>query len=81
MFKDYNVSDMIKIWKEMKQVLINVENLKPELYENHLFIDTCKMARTLDRKVNCSWSIKRLTQEHDDWAREITNTVLALILK
>jgi hypothetical protein len=76
MFKDYNVSDMIKIWKEMKQVLINVENLKPELYENHLFIDTCKMARTLDRKVNCSWSIKRLTQEHDDWAKEITNTVL-----
>jgi hypothetical protein len=76
MFKDYNTIDMMKIWKEMKQVLINVENLKPELFGSHLFIDTCKMARTLDRKVNCSWGIKRLTQEHDDWAREITNTVL-----
>ena len=76
MFKDYNMVDVMKIWKEMKQVLLNVENLKPELCQHHLFIDTCKMARTLDKKVNCSWSIKRLTQEHDDWAKEITNTVL-----
>jgi len=76
MFKDYNMVDVVKIWKEMKQVLLNIENLKPELFQSHLFIDTCKMARTLDKKVNCSWSVKRLTQEHDDWAREITNTVL-----
>jgi hypothetical protein len=76
LFKDYNNNDMMKIWKEMKQVLINVENLKPELFGSHLFIDTCKMARTLDKKVNCSWSLKRLKQEHDDWAKEITNTVL-----
>jgi hypothetical protein len=75
-FKDYSTADTMKIWKEMKQVLINVENLKPELFGSHLFIDTCKMARTLDKKVNCSWSLKRLKQEHDDWAREITNTVL-----
>jgi hypothetical protein len=76
MFKDYNMIDILKIWKEMKQVLLNPENLKPELCQHHLFIDTCKMARTLDKKVNCAWSIKRLTQEHDDWAKEITNTVL-----
>ena len=76
MFKDYNTTDMMKIWKEMKQVLINIENLKPEISQHHLFIDTCKMARTLDKKVNCSWSQKRLTQEHDDCSKEITNTVL-----
>lgn len=76
MFKDYNMIDVVKIWKEMKQVLLNIENLKPELFQHHLFIDTCKMARTLDKKVNCSWGVKRLTQEHDDWAKEITNTVL-----
>lgn len=75
-FKDYQNTDMMKIWKEMKQVLLNVENLKPELFEHHLFIDTCKMARTLDKKVNCSWGLKRLVQEHDDWSKEITNTVL-----
>lgn len=75
-FKDYNMIDILKIWKEMKQVLVNPENLKPEVLQSHLFIDTCKMARTLDRKVNCAWSLKRLTQEHDDWAKEITNTVL-----
>jgi hypothetical protein len=75
-FKDYQNTDMMKIWKEMKQVLLNVENLKPELFGHHLFMDTCKMARTLDKKVNCSWSVKRLVQEHDDWSKEITNTVL-----
>lgn len=75
-FKDYNTGDMFKIWKEMKQVLINIENLKPDLMSHHMFVDTCKMARTLDRKVNCSWSTKRLEQMHNDWSKEITNTVL-----
>ena len=75
-FKDYNTKDMFKIWKEMKQVLINIESLKPELMSHHMFIDTCKMARTLDMKVNCSWSAKRLEQMHNDWSKEITNTVL-----
>ena len=75
-FKDYNPVDMFKIWKEMKQVLLNVENLKPDLMSHHMFVDTCKMARTLDKKVNCSWSAKRLEQMHNDWSKEITNTVL-----
>lgn len=75
-FKDYQTTDMFKIWKEMKQVLLNIENLKPELISHHMFIDTCKMARTLDKKVNCSWSTKRLEQMHNDWSKEITNTVL-----
>lgn len=76
MFKDYSSHDSIKIWKEMKDVLINVENLKPELFRSHIFMDTCKMARTLDKKVNCSWGEKRLKLEHDEWSKEITNTVL-----
>ena len=75
-FKDYTTNDMFKVWKEMKQVLLNIENLKPELMSHHMFVDTCKMARTLDMKVNCSWSAKRLEQMHNDWSKEITNTVL-----
>ena len=75
-FKDYSSTDTMKIWKEMQDVLINPENLKSEVFQHHLFRDTCLMARTLDKKINCSWSLKRLTQEHDNWSREITNTVL-----
>lgn len=75
-FREYTTKDMFKVWKEMKQVLLNIENLKPEFMSHHMFIDTCKMARTLDRKVNCSWSTKRLEQMHNDWSKEITNTVL-----
>mgnify|MGYP000895386789 FL=1 len=33
------------------------------------------MAKTLNKKVNCSWSAKRLKLEHDTWAREITDVV------
>lgn len=75
-FKEYNNSDMFKIWKEMRQVLINVENLKLSLMSHHAFKDTCMMARTLGYKVNCSWSVKRLTIMHDKWSKEIANTVL-----
>lgn len=76
LFKGYAAHDIYKIWKEMKGSLINFENAKPELLGNYLFMDTCKMARTLEKKVNCKWSLKRLEQEHDDWSKEITNTVL-----
>jgi ABC-type oligopeptide transport system ATPase subunit len=31
------------------------------------------MAKTLDKRINCSWSIKRLTQEHDKWSEEMTD--------
>lgn len=66
----------IKIWKEMKKVLDGIQNLKLELFEHPLFLDTCKMAAALGRKVNCSWGSKRLKEEHDKWSKEITKTVL-----
>jgi hypothetical protein len=33
------------------------------------------MAKTLDKRVNCSWSTKRLKDEHDKWSKEITDIV------
>lgn len=65
-----------KAWKEMKKVLINVENLRDEMFSNHLFMDACKMAASVGKKVNCSWGINRLKEEHDSWAREISNVLL-----
>ena len=66
----------VKSWKEMKKVLINVENLNKEMFNNHLFMDACKMASSVGKKVNCSWGFTRLKEEHDSWAREISNVLL-----
>jgi hypothetical protein len=59
------------------EYLANVENLHNTLptYDFSIFYDTIKMAKTLDRKVNCSWSARRLKEEHDEWSREITDIV------
>ena len=68
--------DKVKIWKEMRQYLINLDSLKAEMYNSHYFNDTCKMAKTLNKRVNCSWSLRRLKEEHDEWAKEISYIVL-----
>jgi hypothetical protein len=59
------------------EYMINVENLHNTLptYDFNIFYDTVKMAKTLNKKVNCSWSAKRLKEEHDNWSREITDIV------
>jgi hypothetical protein len=59
------------------EYLDNVENLHNTLptYDFLIFYDTVKMAKTLNRKVNCSWSVKRLKEEHDNWSKEITDIV------
>ena len=79
--RDYNPSDARKIWKQMKDVLINIENLKPELYTNHLFKDTCIMAASLGRKINCSWGKARLKDEHDKWALEVVKILMEFEVK
>lgn len=55
----------------------NVENLHNTLpnYDFGIFYDTVKMGKTLNKKVNCSWSPKRLKLEHDKWAKEITEVI------
>ena len=72
-----NVLFEIKRWKEVVKYLINVENLKSGMYNHHIFNDACRMAKILDKRVNCSWSISRLIKEHDKWSREITHIVLS----
>lgn len=59
------------------EYLANVENLHNTLptYDFSIFYDTVKMAKTLNRKVNCSWSARRLKEEHDEWSKEITDIV------
>ena len=72
----YSQWDSERVWKEQKKVLINIENLKPELYTSPYFYDTTKMAASLGKKVNCSWGLKRLKQEHDNFSKEIVKIIL-----
>jgi hypothetical protein len=71
-----NPIHFVKSWKEMKKVLINIENLKVELFGHSEFMDAWKMASSLNQKINCSWGVKRFREEHDLWAKEIANVLL-----
>jgi hypothetical protein len=71
-----NQGEPIKRWHGIMKVLDNLENVTTELLDDHLFYDTCKMANTLGRKINCSWGSKRLKEEHDKWSKEITRIIL-----
>jgi hypothetical protein len=68
--------DFIRVWKQIKRNLINVENLKAEFLNNHYFMDACRLGGLLGQKVNCSWSLKRLKKEHDDWSKQINDIVM-----
>lgn len=77
-FRQYgHPAEFLKVWKEIIKVLDNIQNLTSEMLYHEDFIDTCRMARTLGKKVNCSWGVKRMKQEHDEWAKEITHIKLA----
>jgi hypothetical protein len=55
---------------------VNIESLKPEFLNSPYFRDTTKMAASLGKKVNCSWGLKRLKQEHDLYSKEIVKIIL-----
>jgi hypothetical protein len=66
----------IKQWKTDMKYLDGVEHLTSDFINSEYFHDTLRMAKTLGRKINCRWGVKRLKEEHDNWSREITRIVL-----
>lgn len=72
----YSPWDYLKMWKQMRRHLINIENLKPEILNSHYFIDACRIGGQLGHKVNCSWSLRRLKEEHDKWSKEYDTIVM-----
>ncbi len=72
----YSPWDFIRVWKQIKRALVNVENLNSEFLNSHYFLDACRLGGLLGKKVNCSWSIKRLKAEHDEWSKEVSNIVM-----
>ena len=67
----------IYLIKNNIEYIDNIESLKDEWLKNNigLFIDTLKMAKTLNRKINASWTTRRLKEEHDKWATIITDVI------
>jgi hypothetical protein len=57
-------------WDFNKKYLINIENIREEFINDPMFADTIRLAHILDKKVNSSWSIRRLHEEHDKWSKE-----------
>ena len=55
----------------------NIESLQPNWFEGgvDIFHDTLKMAKTLDKRVNASWTPRRLKEEHDKWAKVLSDIV------
>lgn len=57
----------------------NVQSIRDEWFSDgntrSIFHDTLKMGKTLNKKVNCSWSNRRLKEEHDKWSQEITDVI------
>lgn len=72
----YRPNDYLKVWKETKKHLINIENLKVEFITSQYFRDSTLLASSLGKKVNCSWSLKRLKEEHDMWSKQVTSVLL-----
>jgi hypothetical protein len=57
----------------------NVESLKEEWLKKdstlNLFHDSLRLAKIMDKKVSCSWSTRRLKEEHDEWSKELTDII------
>jgi hypothetical protein len=65
-----------KKWDRIRPYLINIENLKIDFIRNKYFDDAIEMAIKLDKRINCSWSLKRLKAEHDVWSKELRTIML-----
>ena len=64
-----------KFVDKLKRGLISIENLRLEMLMHPYFKDTLKLGSMLNKKINCSWSLKRLVAEHDKWSVEVTDVL------
>lgn len=72
-FTSFDLPKKIKYLKNIESIRKDWLNPKDDIHGH--FQDTLRMAETLDRQVNCSWSNSRLKQEHDKWSNEITEII------
>jgi len=70
---------LVRTIKHHLKNMDNIESLKEEWLTNtnnlNIFHDSLKLGKILDKKVNCSWSTRRLKEEHDKWSKELTDII------
>jgi len=69
--------NLIDVFEGYLPYINNIESLQENWFEGDvgIFHDTLKMAKTLDKRVNASWTPRRLKEEHDKWAKELSDIV------
>lgn len=68
----------IQAWNKACKWMTHLENINLELIEDYNYLWDCtKMAEKLNEKVNMRWSHRRLKQEHDKWAKIITDILFS----
>jgi hypothetical protein len=72
-FTSFDLPKKRKYLKNFESIKKSWLNQKSDFFG--YFQDTLRMAETLDRQVNCSWSDSRLKEEHDKWSDEITEII------
>lgn len=74
--KDNYMKNLIASLKNYSSYISNMESLSSELIEDAALLhDSVNMAKTLGKIVNLSWSKRRLKEEHDKWAKIISDIV------
>jgi hypothetical protein len=62
---------MMSVAKDQNHFLEYCLSVDPEKQTNYLLMDFVKQAQILDRKIDYTWSTKRMHDEHQQWTREI----------
>lgn len=65
-------------WKILAKSITNLQNLNEDLLKQQDFADTAILAFKHNTKVNAAWSVRRLKEEHDKWALELTNLLFSM---
>ena len=67
-----------KYFKPYIDYISNIESLKEEWIKEELdfLYDCLKMAKALNKKVNASWSYRRLVEENNKWSEILNNIIL-----
>jgi len=73
------IQDPLDWLKPNIQFLKNVDNIKSEWVDKkkelQTFNDAMRLAKVLNKQINCSWSTRRLNDEHVRWSNEIAEVL------
>jgi len=68
-------SELKKILIKDRDYLTNLTSLNEFHFKNHLFLDTVRMGKILNKKVNLKWKSKKLREKHDEFSKLISEII------